>query len=164
MVTAEYVRTLFDYGGWATARLLDAAEGLGPEELGREVLAGLPPILPTLAHTLGAEVIWRKRWEGEAPAGLLGAAELPTLAALRERWQVEGAALAARVAALDDAALAAPLSYADTRGRPFTTPLWQVLVHLANHGTHHRSEVAAMLTALGRSPGDLDMIFYFRRR
>ena len=39
-------------------------------------------------------------------------------------------------------------------------PLWQQLAHLANHSTQHRSEVAEMLTQMGRSPGDLDLMQY----
>jgi uncharacterized damage-inducible protein DinB len=39
-------------------------------------------------------------------------------------------------------------------------PMWQMLAHLANHGTQHRSEAAVILTEAGRSPGDLDMIFF----
>jgi uncharacterized damage-inducible protein DinB len=37
-----------------------------------------------------------------------------------------------------------------------------MMLHVANHGTQHRAEVAAMLTAAGRSPGDLDLLAYFK--
>ena len=38
------------------------------------------------------------------------------------------------------------------------TPVWQMLVHVINHGTQHRSEAAVLLSAEGRSPGELDLI------
>ena len=37
-------------------------------------------------------------------------------------------------------------------------PVWQMLVRVVNHGTQHRAEAAALLTAKGRSPGELDLI------
>ena len=43
-------------------------------------------------------------------------------------------------------------------------PVWQLMVHVVNHGTQHRSEAAALLTAEGRSPGELDLLDYAEER
>ena len=62
---------------------------------------------------------------------------------------------------LPDNALAQPLRYA-TEDQPRERILWHVLFHVVNHGIHHRDEVAAALTALGQSPGELDFTVFLR--
>ncbi len=65
---------------------------------------------------------------------------------------------------ITDEAVLEELSYQDLKGRPWKQPLWQVLLHVVNHGTHHRGQVAGFLRAMGRVPPPLDLIFYFRER
>jgi uncharacterized damage-inducible protein DinB len=112
----------------------------------------------TLVHTLSAEWIWRKRWEGESPASLLKPDEFPTFESLCTRWAVEEKHLMDFVGRLTDEKLNVTFNYTNTSGKPFTRVLWQAMAHVVNHGTQHRTEAAAMLTELGHSPGDIDLI------
>ena len=76
---------------------------------------------------------------------------LPTVARLRELWEAEWAAVDAWLPTLTESFIGAVFE---------GVPIWQMLVHVVNHGTQHRSEAAALLTDAGRSPGDLDMFDY----
>ena len=161
----EDIRDLFAYNAWANGRILAAAEGIGEAEY-TAVVPGLShgSLRATLVHLLAAEVVWRQRClEGLSPDRLLGEADLPTFAALRERWAAEEAALHAGLAALTNAVLAETFDYRTTRGAPMRDTRWKLLVHAVNHGTQHRAEAAVALTALGRSPGDVDYIVYLRQ-
>jgi uncharacterized damage-inducible protein DinB len=63
--------------------------------------------------------------------------------------------------ALTSDQLAKTVAYTNTMGERYAYPVWQMMVHLVNHGTHHRSELAEMLTQLGSPPPSLDLLVYY---
>lgn len=67
----------------------------------------------------------------------------------------------AYLAGLTDAEVAIEVQLTRPDGSTSSWPRWQLLAHVANHSMQHRSEAAEALTRLGRSPGNLDMLFYF---
>jgi len=78
-------------------------------------------------------------------------------------WEIERET-AEFVANLDAAQLDQGVAYTNTSGQPQRIlPLWQLMVHQVNHATQHRSEIAAMLTHFGHSPGELDFLRYLQR-
>ena len=87
---------------------------------------------------------------------------IPSLAALRALWKGEREAMSDYLASLCDNDLERTIHYANSRGQAFENTLWHIFSHVINHSTQHRSEVAMLLTALGHSPGDLDLILFLR--
>lgn len=156
------IQLLYRYNSWANTRILDAASKVSAEQFLAPANYPHGGLRDTLTHTLFAEWLWRKRWEGESPTRFMKPEEFPTFESLHSRWLEEEKVLNDFVASLTDEKLNTIFQYKTTAGEPRENILWQVMVHVVNHGTQHRSEAAAMLTDLGHSPGDMDMILYLR--
>lgn len=155
---------IYDYNDWANKRILHAAEKLRQEELTQELPMSWHSILETLSHILSAEWVWRMRCQGSSPAALLDPDQFSTLEVLRKRWDEEEAAMRGFLEGLSDADLDRIVDYKNTQGKPFRRVLWQILLHVVNHGTQHRAETGLYLTTLGHSPGDIDMSVYLAER
>ena len=64
-------------------------------------------------------------------------------AALIERWTIETGMLNEYIDCLEEADLQKVIRYKNRRGQAFEQPGWQILLHVVNHGTQHRTEAAA---------------------
>ena len=162
---AEALRALYGYNEWATERLLEAAERLTPEQLHEPGVAGHGSIRDTLLHLITVQRGWLSWWDGsmsvaEAYGLKLDPAGFPDVAALRAEWQDLGRQTQAFIGSLTDADATRIYESSLPDGSSFRMPLWEMMLHVANHGTQHRSEVAAMLTAFDHSPGPLDLLLY----
>ncbi len=156
----QIVLQLYDYGVWANEKLLAQASALSDDQLRRPFTQHAFTVLGSFAHLVSAEWRWHQAWSGTPMGEPITLEQVPTIAEVRARWEPLWVARRAFLETLAPEQLAQ--TFARTiRGQTQSTILWHALVHVANHGTQHRSEIALMLTELGHSPGDLDMIWYF---
>jgi uncharacterized damage-inducible protein DinB len=157
----EQIISFYDYGAWVNKRLLESAANLTQEQFTRKVLPGFGSLHLTFVHILGTEFLWLARWQEISPRTVLSPTDLPTLAAIREGWKDLINQRRANLAGMDEAQLAATVHWTNMRGQSFALPRWQVILHCANHSTHHRSEAAAILTELGYEPESTDLLKYY---
>jgi uncharacterized damage-inducible protein DinB len=157
---------LYDYNYWAHDRILAAAAKVRNEEFVAPRAYSHGGLRGTLVHALAAEWLWRVRCqERKSPTGMqLKEDDFATLDALRSRWHDEERAMRGYLNSLTDVTINEPIRYKFFDGTEYEHQLWQVLVHVLNHGTQHRSEAAVMLTDLGHSPGNIDLSVYLREQ
>jgi len=148
----QAIKNLFSYTNWATPRVIGALKTL---PAGREA-----PVKP-FAHLLLAEKIWLLRLNGHDsshvdPAGELSLAECEALADENRKGY------ATYLDSLDAGALVRVIHYKNTKGVEFHTPIQDVLLHVAFHGSYHRGQVASAIRREGGTAAGTDYIAFVR--
>ena len=155
--TPEDLANLFAYGRWATAKTLESAAALDAEESRQPIGGSFGSVQGTIAHLYGADWVWLERFHGRSPSALPGAESLGPLATIRERWKPVERGLREFVESLAPARLTEPLTF-NFAGQKWTYPVGEALVHVANHGTYHRGQVATLLRQLGKKAASTDYL------
>ena len=160
-VSAQALRTHLDYNAWASGRVLDAAARLSSEELSRDFKTADGTVLDTLVHTFAADRLWFSRVEGKPRERFIEERDR-SLSVLQEEWPAVHERWRSWAASLSDEAAMAHLSYVDLKGRQWQQALWQIVLHVVNHGTHHRGAVSGFIRSMGHTPPVLDLIAFYR--
>jgi uncharacterized damage-inducible protein DinB len=161
----EEIVTLVGYNAWANHRIFIKASHLSWDELLFQTTLSYRSVIGTLIHILDTQWYWREGAQiGQLPVHALSIADFPTIKVLEHRWILEDQRLSDFVHNLSANDLQSPVTYSWSRARPRSKPLWHILMHIINHGTHHRSEIGQYLATLGQSPGDLDFIKYVSKK
>jgi uncharacterized damage-inducible protein DinB len=161
-LNADALRTHLDYTAWASTRLVAAASGLTPEELTRDFGTADHSVLGTLVHVYAADRIWLSRIRGNPPARFIDPEKDMRLDVLQNDWPKLLDEWGSWAAGLTGESAATRLSYKDMKGNAYETPVWQIILHVVNHATHHRGQVSGFLRAMGHTPPPLDLMAYYR--
>jgi uncharacterized damage-inducible protein DinB len=162
-VTASDLRAHMRYSAWASRRLVDVAATLEEAELTRDFATGDKTVVGTLAHVFAADRIWLARVQGRATARFIDEADRK-LDVLRYDWPPLIAQWDVLLGAETDASVTRVIEYPNLKGDLFATPLWQIVLHVVNHGTHHRGQVSGFVRAMGHTPPPVDLIAYYREQ
>jgi uncharacterized damage-inducible protein DinB len=161
-LTATALRTHLDYTKWASARLVEAAGALTSEELMRDFGTADHHVLGTLVHAYAADRIWLARIRGTPPARFLDPEKDMHLSVLQNDWPKLMEEWRSWAAPITEESFALRHSYKDLKENSYETPLWQIVLHVVNHGTHHRGQVSGFLRSMGHTPPPLDLMAYYR--
>jgi uncharacterized damage-inducible protein DinB len=158
---ADVLRTHLDYTAWASRHLVDAAAQLKQDELMRDFRTATNNVLNTLVHVYAADRIWLARLQHENRTEFVSDAD-HSLAVLQNEWPFLRERWKKWAALLTDEQVFSEIEYTDLKGRSWKQPLSQIILHVVNHGTHHRGQVSGFIRALGQVPPPLDFIAYCR--
>ena len=147
----DYLRKLFSYDRWANAQYLEAMSS--PAADARQ--------LRLLSHIVAAQMLWldriRKR-DARAPVWPeWSLAECATkLEESANDWK-------SYVEQLSPVEARTTVAYRNSKGEPWESTVEDILIHVANHGTYHRAQIATLIRASGTTPPYTDYIEGVRR-
>jgi uncharacterized damage-inducible protein DinB len=142
---------LLKYHTWAMDRLFNQLEAL--------------PIIPTTAlkllqHIVNAESIWMSRVAGEKQAvGVWEALPLPDCRSLHQ-----SSVQKLQTILNNNQDLEQVISYVNTSGDAFSDPMHDIIVHVLNHSTYHRAQIAKEMRMHNIDPINTDYITYVRNK
>jgi uncharacterized damage-inducible protein DinB len=159
---SETLVTHLRYHRWATELVLEEVIALSSEQLMAGLKGSFSCIYDTIVHLYQSDRVWLDRLE-ERPSGQLADYEAPGCTwELRDAWLSVQDRMVAFADSLDQSNVTREIAYKNLAGQPFVSPVWQMILHIVNHGTHHRGQVTNMIRQLGLKPENLDLIRFYR--
>jgi len=111
-----------------------------------------------IVHLIDAEDVWFSELRGVEPSEPIPSADFDDPDAIRAYWdKVEQNSRAYLAELQDDMLFDKPIKEPE---EDQSLIVWQVLLHVANHGTDHRAQLLRVLHDLGVKTVSQDYIFY----
>jgi uncharacterized damage-inducible protein DinB len=159
----ETLRRMYRYQDWAMEQLWPALEGMSMDELDTPGCSGNGTIRWTLTHLIRVQNGWFTWFDGtlsalDAQSTRRRGGDFATMADARTAWREASDRAERCVAKLSDADVAKVWTAERPDGMTLSLPLGEMMLHVANHGTHTRSQIAAAARRLGKDPGVLEYL------
>jgi uncharacterized damage-inducible protein DinB len=146
----KYFLKLYAYNYWSNKRVLGAIQEQNVTD---------SKILQLMGHVLAAQYLWLHRIKG-LPAPDVKLWGEYTLIKLLEMAEDVGNQWIDFVESTDN--FDRELTYRNYTNDPYTNNVEDIMIHLVNHSSYHRGQVAMLLRQKGYEPINTDFITYDR--
>jgi uncharacterized damage-inducible protein DinB len=146
----KYFLKLYQYNAWANKRVIGT---LIRQQITDE------KILSLLGHVVAAQFLWLHRIKGlPAPdVKLWGQYSLEQLITMAEKAGTEWLDFVQNTDDFDR-----EMTYRNYVNEPYTNNVENIMIHLVNHSSYHRAQIALLLRQKGFEPINTDFITYDR--
>ena len=160
-MSVDSLLLMAQYNIWATQRLCQNLESVSDDDFYKDVGLYFKSIFGTLNHLLlGEHYLWYPRFaEGISPNLKLNDVIEEDPKICLAQLQIKSHQWIAFIHTLNAARLLGNLSYTRVNGEKLTLPFMPTLLHVFNHGTHHRGQITAAMTAMGYECPELDLVY-----
>jgi len=171
----SHLTLMLRYHRWATALLLRAVASLSEEEYRRDCGLAFRSVHGTLVHLQAADALWLRRMTDGGQTGnehlwadgVTGAQweqHIPDRDEVAQTLTAGAEAFAELLARTPASELESLFHYKNTRGVEMSQQRSFILLHVANHGTHHRGQISAALTQLSHPAPALDLLYMLNEK
>jgi uncharacterized damage-inducible protein DinB len=159
-----YIEQIIAYNYAAHRRLWSCIDHLTDEQFTTEVDYSIGSVRNHMVHVISVDQRWMARVTDSPLPERLKGEDFPDRTVARTRWDAIEQSILERVKALDEAQLERVITYEVTRinGEKIqaVNTAWQILAHIVNHGTDHRSQVLPILHRFGAPTFEQDFMIY----
>ncbi len=157
-MNADAFRHFYDYHFAENRKIWDEyVAPLTNEQYNQNVGYSHGSVHNQVAHLVGVDEAWFSGLRGVDLSGSPDPAEITDRAVLRAYWDGVEKDMRVYLANLRDEML---FQKPFAEGEDKDLILWQVLIHVVNHGTDHRAQLLRLLNDLGVKTTSQDYIFY----
>ena len=153
------------YNIWANQRILDCINNLSDDQIDREIASSFSSIKKTVLHIWDAESIWWQRLKLSEKISRFSEEFTGSFAELVKKLDQQSTEWKDWVDNATDVQLQHVFAYQNTKKEQFKQPVYEMLLHLFNHGTYHRGQLVTMLRQLGvEKIPPTDFILFVRKK
>ncbi len=145
----ELLQQFSAYHIWANNLLMQTLLLLPKEAQTLDVESSFTSVQKTILHQWDAESMWWQRMKLEEQIQRPGATFNGSFKQATEALQKQSLLWDCWLQAAQEHQLKHEFIYRNTKKEQFKQPVYQVLLHLFNHGTYHRGQLVTMLHQLG---------------